>query len=146
MAGMEPRLPALGAQSLSHWTTRAVPFYQTSLTISLEGSSEVGKADRRITALKLEMFIEMFRSEEVLCLPDSGFSEAEGPTGSRLSHETVVSLPHRPGTRATPPRLPLPQSARSGRSCQRLTKLAAASSLLQSPEAQRKERQGTPNC
>ena len=52
MAGMEPRLPALGAQSLSHWTTRAVPFYQTSLTTSLEGSSEVGKADRNQVTLQ----------------------------------------------------------------------------------------------
>ena len=25
-AGIKPRAPALGAQSLSHWTTREVPF------------------------------------------------------------------------------------------------------------------------
>lgn len=56
--------------------------------------------------LKLEMFIETFRSEEALCLPDSGFSEAEGPSGSRLSHEMVVFLPSQLGPRPLLPACP----------------------------------------
>ena len=57
-------------------------------------------------ALKLEMFIETFQSEEALCPPDSGFSEAEGPSGSRLSHETVMFLPSQLGPRPLLPACP----------------------------------------